>query len=58
MESITFKGLEFPSAWYAQLGFENKDDWKIIFGDIGKIRQVLAKKLGVPHKNIAVNISK
>lgn len=31
MESITFKGLEFPSSWYIQLGFIDKADWKVVF---------------------------
>lgn len=41
MEAITFKGLEFPSSWYVQLGFEDKDDWKIIFGDVSAVTKHL-----------------
>ena len=41
MEAITFKGLEFPSSWYVELGFKDKADWKIIFGDV----QAVTRKL-------------
>ena len=45
MESITFKGLEFPSSWYTQLGFTDKDDWKVVFGDVKVLRARLARKI-------------
>lgn len=43
MESITFKNLDFPSSWYLKLGFQDKTDWKVVFGEV----DVLAERLNV-----------
>jgi len=42
MESITFKELAFPSSWYAELGFREKEEWKVLLGEV----EALFKKLG------------
>jgi len=44
IEAITFKGLEFPSSWYIQLGFEDKNDWKIVFGDVATVTHRLREE--------------
>jgi len=41
MESITFKDLEFPGSWYRKLGFEEKEDWKVILGEVETIKNSL-----------------
>lgn len=57
MEAITFKGLEFPSSWYVELGFEDKADWKIIFGDVQAVTRRLksgADRAITNQSNLAV----
>lgn len=41
MESITFKNLDFPSSWYVKLGFQDKNDWKVVIGEV----DILTKRL-------------
>jgi len=41
MEALTFKDLTFPLTWYQRLGFEAKDDWLVMFGNVGRILQGL-----------------
>ncbi len=57
MEAITFKGLEFPSSWYDELGFEDKADWKVIFGDVQAVTRKLragADRAITKQSNLAV----
>jgi GNAT superfamily N-acetyltransferase len=57
MESITFKGLEFPSSWYIQLGFNDKDDWMVMFGDVKTLHQRLARKVEGLQASITIEPS-
>jgi GNAT superfamily N-acetyltransferase len=45
MEAITFKGLDFPSSWYLQIGLEEKGDWKIVVGDVEVMTQRLRSRV-------------
>ena len=54
MESITFKGLDFPSSWYVQLGFTDKDDWKVVFGEVKTLQEKLAPKVEELRASITI----
>ena len=54
MESITFKGLEFPSSWYIRLGFTDKEDWKVIFGVVTIIHERLARRIEGIRSSITI----
>lgn len=42
MELITFKNLEFPLSWYFRLGFEEKESWRILFGQVEAVAAQLS----------------
>lgn len=54
MEAITFKGLDFPSSWYLQLGFTDKDDWKVVFGEVKTLEEKLARKVEELRASITI----
>jgi len=45
IESLTFRDLEFPLSWYVRLGFEAKEDWQVMFGNVETIISNLSKKV-------------
>lgn len=45
IESITFKDLNFPGSWYKKLGFQDKDDWKVMFGEVAHLAKSLEQSL-------------
>ena len=37
IEAVTFKNLEFPISWYRSMGFKEKKDWQVMFGEVGDL---------------------
>lgn len=42
-ETYTFRGTDFPMAWYKQLGFREIEEWTMIRADVDAVLEALSK---------------